>query len=92
MATNATVGQVYNLGSDEEISMNDLARRVVDLAGSSSSIEHVPYEQAYGQRFDDLMRRVPRLDKIRSAIAFSPRHDLNQIVRSVIEQYRSGRG
>ncbi|HYO09138.1 MAG TPA: GDP-mannose 4,6-dehydratase [Tepidisphaeraceae bacterium] len=88
MAAPATLGQVFNLGSDEEISMNDLARRVVELAGSKSSIQHVPYEQAYGQRFDDMMRRVPRLDKIRDAIGFRPRHDLNQIIRSVIEQHR----
>jgi UDP-glucose 4-epimerase len=88
-AAAAAIGQVFNLGSDEETSMNDLARRVVALAGSASRIEHVPYEQAYGRSFDDLPRRVPKLDRIRAAIAFAPRLTLDQIIRSVIEEHRS---
>jgi nucleoside-diphosphate-sugar epimerase len=83
------LGQVFNLGSDEEISIDDLARRVVALAGSASRIEHVPYEQAYGRSFDDLPRRVPKLDRIRAAIAFAPRLTLDQIIRSVIDEHRS---
>jgi UDP-glucose 4-epimerase len=82
--TPSTSGQVFNLGSDEEISMNDLARRVIALAASSSPIEHIPYEQAYGRSFDDLPRRVPRLDRIRAAIGFVPKSSLDQIIRSVI--------
>jgi UDP-glucose 4-epimerase len=88
METQASSGQVFNLGSDEEISMNDLARRVIALAGSSSPIEHVPYEQAYGRSFDDLPRRVPKLDRIRAAIGFAPKFSLDQIIRSVIEEHR----
>ncbi len=88
MAHPSAVGQVFNLGSDEEISMNDLAQRVIDLANSKSTIEHVPYEQAYGKEFDDMPRRVPRLDKIRAAIAFRPTNDLNAIVRSVLDELR----
>jgi UDP-glucose 4-epimerase len=84
------VGNVFNLGSDEEITMNDLAKRVVQLAGSSSRIEHVSYEQAYGQPFDDLPRRVPKLDRIRAAIGFSPRFNLEQIIRSVIDEHSAG--
>ena len=76
-------GDVFNLGSDEEVSMNDLAKRVIELTGSSSRIVHVLYEQAYGRSFDDLPRRVPRLDKIRRAIGFRPQHDLVSIIRSV---------
>ena len=82
------VGEVFNLGSDQEISMNDLARRVIELAESKSSIEHVSYEKAYGQRFDDMARRVPKLEKINNFIGFRPRHDLDQIIRSVIEDRR----
>ena len=78
-------GEVFNLGSDEEISMNDLARRVISLAGSRSGIEHVPYEVAYGRSFDDLPRRVPKLDRIRAAIGFSPKLSLDQIIRSVLD-------
>jgi UDP-glucose 4-epimerase len=90
METPSTVGNVYNLGSDEEITINDLAKRVIALSGSKSSIEHIPYVKAYGQPFDDLPRRVPKLDKIKSAIGFSPKHSLDQIIRSVIEDQKRG--
>jgi UDP-glucose 4-epimerase len=79
------VGEVFNLGSDEEITINDLAKRVIQLAGSSSKIEYVSYEKAYGQAFDDLSRRVPKLDKIRSLINFKPVYNLQQIIQAVIE-------
>lgn len=82
-------GQVFNVGGDEEVSMNDLARRVIAVAGSGSTIEHIPYDVAYGQRFDDLPRRVPKLDKIRGAIGFAPKMNLDQIIRSVIDDFRS---
>jgi len=83
-----SIGEVFNLGSDQEISMNDLAKRVIELAGSKSRIEHVSYEKAYGQRFDDMARRVPKLEKIKNFIGFRPTHDLDQIIRSVIEDRR----
>ena len=54
------VGQVFNLGSDEEISINDLAKRVITLCNSTSPIEYCPYEKAYGRALDDLPRRVPQ--------------------------------
>jgi UDP-glucose 4-epimerase len=88
MQTPSAVGEVFNLGSDEEVSMNELAKRVIQLTGSSSAIEHIPYEQAYGLQFDDMRRRVPALEKIRAAIAFKPTRDLNQIVQSVIDHER----
>src|SRR5687767_6504328 len=87
--TQSAVGQVYNLGGDEEISINDLAQRVIAMTNSTSAIEHIPYEQAYGLRFDDLPRRVPKLDKIRAAIGFKRRFDLEQIIRSVFEDQRN---
>jgi UDP-glucose 4-epimerase len=89
MASPSHAGTVFNLGSDEEISMNDLARRVIHLAGSSSTIEHIPYEVAYGRSFDDLPRRVPKLDRIRQAIGFAPRISLDAIIQSVLESARS---
>ena len=82
------VGEVFNLGSDEEISIEDLARKVIAGAGSSSRIEHISYEQAYGQQFDDMMRRVPKTEKIRRAIGFSPTKNLDQIIESVIADHR----
>jgi len=85
-------GQVYNVGGDEEISMNGLAQRVIELTGSSSKIVHIPYEQAYGQKFDDMMRRVPKLDKVRGAIGFTRTFNLDQIIKSVIEDQRGRMG
>jgi UDP-glucose 4-epimerase len=82
-----SVGEVFNLGSDEEISINDLALRVIAAAGSKSRVEHITYEKAYGQKFDDLPRRVPRLQKIHKAIGFAPRQSLDQIIRSLIDSY-----
>ena len=78
-------GQVFNVGGDQEITMLDLARRVIRAAGTDSRVELVSYEQAYGQAFDDLRRRVPQLDRIRAAIGFAPAHSLDQIIRSVVD-------
>jgi UDP-glucose 4-epimerase len=86
--TPSAVGQVFNLGSDEEISINDLAKKVIALAESMSTIEHVPYDVAYGRQFDDLPRRVPKLDRVRACIGFSKKFNLEQIIRSVIEHQR----
>ncbi|MDB5330810.1 MAG: dTDP-glucose 4,6-dehydratase [Phycisphaerales bacterium] len=88
----AAVGQVFNLGSDEETSINDLAQRVIKLAGSRSVVEHLSYEAAYGQQFDDMARRVPKLDKIRSVIPFNPKLNLDQIIRAVIDEKQTEAG
>jgi UDP-glucose 4-epimerase len=84
-ATPAATGNVFNLGSDQETSINDLARRVIDLTGSSSKIEHLTYQQAYGQPFDDMSRRVPSLKRVKDAIGFGPKLGLDEIIRSVVE-------
>ena len=81
-----TRGQVYNLGGEEEISINDLAKLVIEMSSSESAIEHVSYEQAYGHKFEDMSRRVPKLDKVKSAIGFAPKRHLREIVRSVIDE------
>ncbi|MBV8781782.1 MAG: GDP-mannose 4,6-dehydratase [Phycisphaerae bacterium] len=84
------VGRVFNLGGEEEISINALARRVIDLARSSSSIQHVSYEQAYGHQFEDMTRRVPKLDRIREVIGFRQTRSLDEMIRSIVEQQQSG--
>ncbi len=89
MDTPKSVGQVFNLGSDEEISIVDLAKRVIELAGSKSGVEYLSYEKAYGQVFDDLPRRVPKLDRIRSVIPFERKYNLEQIIQSVIAEQRA---
>lgn len=81
-------GQVYNLGGAEEISINDLATRVIALTKSKSGIEHISYEQAYGHNFDDMQRRVPKLEKIQNAIGFKAKFDLDQIIHAIAEHLR----
>jgi UDP-glucose 4-epimerase len=88
MSTPKAVGEVFNLGGHEEVSINDLAERVIRLSGSQSTIRHIPYEQAYGRAFDDLPRRVPDLSKIQALIGFRPKHDLDEIIRSVVRERR----
>jgi UDP-glucose 4-epimerase len=89
MSTPGAIGNVFNLGSDQEVTINDLARRVIDVTASESQIEHLSYQQAYGQPFDDMLRRVPDLKRVRDAIGFHPRHSLDQIIRSVAEPRRA---
>jgi UDP-glucose 4-epimerase len=88
MGTPAALGMVFNLGSDEEVSINALATKVIELAGSASRVEHLTYQQAYGQPFDDMLRRVPSLKRVREAIGFTPRFGLEEIIRSVIADRR----
>jgi UDP-glucose 4-epimerase len=87
--TESALGEVFNLGSDEEVTINELAERVRTAAGSRSPIVHIPYEQAYEEGFEDMQRRVPSLEKARRAIGYAPATKLRQIIESVIEFERS---
>lgn len=89
--TPGAFGHVFNLGSDEEISIRALAEQIVRQAGSSSRIELLPYEQVYGQHFEDVPRRVPDLTKVTQAVGFKRRYDLKQIVEEVIAEKRAAR-
>lgn len=82
-------GQVFNLGSTEEVSINELAQRVIALSGSASTIEHIPYDQAYEAGFEDMQRRVPDITKVRQAVGFSPVRTLDDIIRDVIRDKRA---
>ncbi len=84
-------GSVFNIGSDQEVSINELAQVVRDVTGSDSSIEHVPYDQVYGADFEDMQRRVPDLTRIRAAIGFTPSKTLNQIVEAVADSLNSAK-
>lgn len=81
-------GRVYNIGSTEEITIEDLAHRVLEMTKSTSPIQYVSYEQAYGKPFDDMMRRLPGLDRIRQTIGYRPQADLRTILASVIDDIR----
>lgn len=82
------VGQVYNIGSDEEVTIGELAELVKTRAHSPSEIVLVPYQQAYEEGFEDMPRRVPDLTKIRTAIGYKPTLRLEEIVDRVIEFHR----
>jgi len=89
MDADDTVGEVYNLGSEIETPILALAERVKQLTGSESPVTFVPYREAYGDNFEDMPRRVPSLEKIRSAIGWEPVIGLDEILISVIEYERS---
>jgi UDP-glucose 4-epimerase len=87
--TEKAVGQVFNLGSEEEVTIEELARRVIALSGSHSKIEYVPYDQAYEEGFEDMLRRVPSLEKIATYVGYRPMTTLNEIIQKVIESQRN---
>lgn len=77
----AAIGEVFNVGNDEEIAIADLARRVIAELGSASTLESVPYEQAYAPGFEDMLRRRPSLAKLERVTGFRPRTPLRRIIR-----------
>ncbi len=83
MDSTACLGQVINLGNDEEVTITQLAERAVNLTGSSSTLRYVPYEEAYGEGFEDMRRRVPSLEKARKLIAYKPTRTLDDIINDV---------
>jgi UDP-glucose 4-epimerase len=80
-------GQVYNIGSDDEISILALARKVITQLGSASTIEFVPYQEAYAPGFEDMLRRKPDLGKLTQTIGFKPATPLPRIIDEIV---RSG--
>lgn len=82
------VGEVFNIGSNEEVTIRQLAERVKTLTGSSSEIVTVPYEQAYGEGFEDMPRRVPDITKVESLIGYRPTRTLDQVLQGVIDFFR----
>ena len=82
-------GEVVNIGGTEEISIGELAKKIKRLIGSNSEIVLIPYEQAYGRDFEDMMRRVPSLEKLRSLIDYAPETPLDKILEYTIEYFRA---
>ena len=81
-------GRVFNLGGSEEISMVDLAHRIVAKAGSSSRIELIPYDVAYEEGFEDMQRRVPDTARAEGLVGFRPTVPLDEIIEQVIAEQR----
>ena len=89
MDADSTVGEVYNVGTQQEIAIVDLARRIIELTESRSEIAFVPFEEAYGDDFEDMPRRVPSLAKIRKAVGYEPTIGLDETLESVIEFHQT---
>jgi UDP-glucose 4-epimerase len=83
-----TIGKVINIGNDFEISINDLARRVIEETNSTSRIAYVPYEEAYGEGFEDMERRVPNIDLIRDLVGWQPRRDLSTMIADISSEMK----
>ena len=88
MDTERSIGEVVNVGNTEEISIEGLAQKVKERTGSSSPIEYVPYDQAYEPGFEDMMRRVPSVDKLLHLTGFRPHTPLNEIIDRVTAFFR----
>jgi len=80
-----TIGKVINIGNDSEISINDLAKKVVEQTNSKSEIVYVPYEEAYGDGFEDMERRVPNIELIKSLVGWEPKRDLSTMISDIAE-------
>ena len=85
-ATDTTYGEVFNIGTQEEISILDLARKIKQLTRSSSPVVTVPYEEVYGKAFEDMNRRVPNLEKIARFVGYAPRVSLDDLLRRTVAQ------
>ena len=84
-----SLGEVFNIGSNQEITILDLAKRVKELTKSESEIVFVPYDEAYEEGFEDMPRRIPDISKVNRLVGFKPEMSLDGILKSVIE-YHSG--
>jgi UDP-glucose 4-epimerase len=84
VSCNATVGQVFNLGNTEEVTMNALAEKVIKATESASTIKYLSYDEAYGAGFEDMQRRVPDISKARQWFGYAPTQSLDDIVESVV--------
>ena len=81
--SNATLGEVFNIGNDEEITIEDLAHEIIESTGSSSVIEKVLYEKAYAAGFEDMQRRIPDISKIKRVVGWAPKLSLDSIISDI---------
>jgi UDP-glucose 4-epimerase len=87
--TDSTISEVYNVGGVGEISINNLAEKIISTTKSASNIRHIPYDQAYPSGFEDMQRRVPDTSKIQSAIGWKPQMSLEDIIQDVSNYFKS---
>jgi UDP-glucose 4-epimerase len=79
------IGEVFNIGNNQQISIMDLAKKVIEITGSKSEIRKIPYSEAYPEGFEDMQRRVPDISKIKNALGWSPEIGLDQIIRDIAD-------
>ena len=84
MEENSTIGEVYNVGGEGEISINQLAQKIIKQTHSTSSITYVPHSEVYPLGFEDMQRRIPNTIKIRSALKWIPKHDIESIIDDIV--------
>jgi UDP-glucose 4-epimerase len=88
MNTPEATGDVFNIGSSQPVSINELAERVLEITGSDSPIEHIPFEEAFGEDFEEPTRREPDVSKLRETIGWAPETSLDRILEDVVEERR----
>jgi UDP-glucose 4-epimerase len=87
MDSDITVGEVFNVGNNQQITIMELAKKVIELTGSSSTIEKIAYEKAYPEGFEDMQRRVPNISKIKALTGWQPENSLENIISDVSKAY-----
>ena len=88
--SNRTVGKVINIGNNFEISINNLASKIIQETGSRSKITYVPYGEAYGENFEDMERRVPNIELINELVGWKPQRDLTQMIHDIVKEMKKG--
>ena len=87
MDSDKSIGEVFNIGNNQQISIMDLAEKVIEITGSKSEIKKIPYAEAYPEGFEDMQRRVPDISKIRNVLGWSPEIGLDRIIRDIVDFY-----
>ena len=87
MASEKAIGQVFNVGNNQQISIEGLAQKIIEITGSKSTIIKVPYAQAYPEGFEDMQRRVPDISKIKNLLGWSPQKGLDQVIKDIVAFY-----
>jgi UDP-glucose 4-epimerase len=83
MDSEKSIGEVFNVGSNQQISILELAKRVIQITNSKSDINKIPYAEAYPEGFEDMQRRVPDISKIKQVLGWSPEINLDQIIKDI---------
>ncbi|MEJ2705692.1 MAG: SDR family NAD(P)-dependent oxidoreductase [Sedimentisphaerales bacterium] len=91
MNSEQAAGRMYNIGTSEEIAIEDLADKIVEMTGSKSKKQFVPYEVAYGRPIEDMMRRVPSTERIRETIGWEPETRLDEALQAIVESIKQNR-